>query len=668
MERDLRPTSGYREAEALYRALWRPGTGEISDAADISVAPDGSQVVFAGTKVDALTGIPPTCLCRVSLDTGAMELLTRGSNTDRLPKYSPDGRRIAFLSDRHAAGDFQLYLLDPVDASVRAAPRVNGWVEYLHWSPDGRRILLGVAGHGADLSSGQGATTSKQVQQDLPSWLPVIDGGTEPCRWRQVWVYELADDVACPVAHAGLNVWESAWCGDHSIATVASPGPSEGLWYSARLFSIDLRTGRRRELFGPHDQLGWPAADPTGRHLAIVEAVCSDRWSVAGNLRLIDTTSGEVRSVDTRGVDVTFTEWRSERTLLLGGHRGFETVLLLYDVAEERIRELWCDSLTTTPPRYIQVSGFNEDGDCALIGESYLRAPEIAVIRAGRYRAVKSLGMGYDDHAQVIGSIEPVRWRAPDDLEIQGWLLRPRAAGPHPLVMNIHGGPVSHWRPTWLGRPRVAPMLMLLKRGYAVFFPNPRGSSGRGQEFAREVLGGMCDVETQDFLSGLDHLVARGIADPRRLGVMGGSYGGLMTCWLITQDQRFAAAVAVAPITNHVTEQLLSNIPHFTALFLHDSYENSGGRHFSRSPIMYASRVRTPTLNICGALDRCTPPEEAVQFHNALRAHGIASMLVNYPEEGHEIRKLPATLDFAARVLDWFEKHMPGSQHTKSRG
>jgi dipeptidyl aminopeptidase/acylaminoacyl peptidase len=226
--------------------------------------------------------------------------------------------------------------------------------------------------------------------------------------------------------------------------------------------------------------------------------------------------------------------------------------------------------------------------------------------------------------------------------------------------MMVHGGPVWQWRPAWLGRGS-ALTIMLIRRGYAVFFPNPRGSSGRGPEFIRPVYGDLGGADAQDLLSGLDALVARGIADPTRLGITGGSYGGFMTSWLITQDARFAAAVPVAPHTNQVTEHLLGNIPHFMSLFLQDKYNNPGGKYFSCSPIMHAHKTKTPTLNICGALDRCTPPEEAVQFHNALLENGVTSVLTMYPEEGHGVRKFPAAIDYAARIVAWFETHMPGA-------
>jgi dipeptidyl aminopeptidase/acylaminoacyl peptidase len=655
VKRDIRDTGLYAEAQALYKLLRQPGTGLISDAAEAST--NGTHVVFTGTLVEALSGTAPTRICATNLSTGDTRVLTFGPNVDRLPKFSPDGSRIAFLSDRHRSGDFQLYLLDPLSGAARQTPRVEGWVEYLHWSPDGQRLLLGVAGHGADVSGGQGAVTSKTVAEHLPSWTPVVETGEESHRWRRAWVYEVAADCVRQISLAEINVWEAAWCSSGSIAAVVSHGPGEGLWYSARLHIIDLRCDSVREIYKPGDQIGWPAASPSGNHLAIVEAVCSDRWIVAGDLGLIETSSGEFKHVDTQGVDITYTEWRSDRVLLLAGHRGFETVVGVCDAVSGVFTEVWSSQDLSTGGRYITVSGLNDKGDCVLVGESFTRAPEIVVIRQGVDRPVKSFDLGYTDLTRAINSVDRVTWKAPDGLEIQGWLLRPMGAGPHPLILNIHGGPVWHSRPTYLGRWG-AHFLMLVKRGYAVFFPNPRGSGGRGQHFARHVVGEMGGADSYDHLSGLDHLVELGIADPKRLGVTGGSYGGFMTSWLISQDSRFAAAVSVAPTTNQVTQHLISNIPHFVSIFLADDYNNPGGKYFQRSPIMHAHNVKTPTLNVCGLLDRCTPPEEAMQFHNALLERGVKSVLLTYPEEGHGIRQLPAALDYVARVVSWFEEHM----------
>jgi dipeptidyl aminopeptidase/acylaminoacyl peptidase len=447
---------------------------------------------------------------------------------------------------------------------------------------------------------------------------------------------------------------------------VVSPAPGEGLWYGARLVVVPIREGlepaQGREIYAPKDQLGWPAASPLGQQLAIVEAVCSDRWVVAGDLRLIDMQSGTIRPIDTRGVDVTYTEWRSDRQLLIGGHRGFETVLGLVDGASGSFTETWRSAEISTSGFYVRVSGIGGRGDCVMLGESFARAPEVAVIRGGEYKTVRSFDVGFRDRAAALASFEAITWKAPDGLDVQGWLLKPKGGrAPYPLVLNVHGGPVWQFHPLWLGRRTEASVLALLEHGYAILQPNPRGSTGRGQDFARRVVGDMGGAETYDHLSGLDHLAKTGIADPKRIGVTGGSHGGFMTSWLITQDSRFAAAVSVAPVTNFVSEHLIGNIPYFVSLFLADQYNNPEGRYFTRSPIMHAHMVKTPTLNICGALDRCTPAAEAVQFHSALLENGVESVLITYPEEGHRVRKFPAAIDYAVRLVAWFETHMPAT-------
>jgi dipeptidyl aminopeptidase/acylaminoacyl peptidase len=651
-QKDIRDTALYREALTLCRQLRQPGSGQVSDAADLCVAADGTFAVFSGTLAETLEGSPPSRICEIYLRTGEFKVLTFGPNSDRAPKISPDGRHIAFLSDRRKAGDFQLHLLDRASGAVRSVPNADGWIEYLQWSTDGNRILLGVAGYGADIAGGQGAISSQQADAAPASWMPSVETGREDYRWRRVWVYDVATDHVVQASPDGVNVWEAVWCGKEAYAAVVSNEPGEGHWYSARLRLAD------RDLYVSRSQIGVLAASPSGEHLLVVESVCSDRGYIAGDALLIETASGRVRRLDTHGVDVAYAEWRSERDLLLAGHRGFETVVGLCRGHIGRFVEVWKSEDITSGGRFVSVSGLEPPGDFAMVGEGFRRAPEIACVRDGHYRSLKSFALDSMRHADGIAAVDRLTWTGADGLEIQGWLVRPKAAGPHPVVMNVHGGPIWHWRPRWLGRAGVH-WAMLLRRGYAVFLPNPRGSSCRGQDFARRVVGDMGGQDTGDYLRGLDCLVSQGIADSTRLGVMGTSYGGFMTAWLITQDSRFAAAVAVSPVTNQTSHHLISNIPHFVRLFLADRVDHLGGKYFERSPVFHANRVKTPTLTICGSRDRCTPPDQGMQFHNALRESGVRSVLVTYPQEGHGIRTFPASIDYAARVVAWFEQYMP---------
>jgi dipeptidyl aminopeptidase/acylaminoacyl peptidase len=168
----------------------------------------------------------------------------------------------------------------------------------------------------------------------------------------------------------------------------------------------------------------------------------------------------------------------------------------------------------------------------------------------------------------------------------------------------------------------------------------------------------MGGADADDLLRGIDYLVARGLVDPSSLGVMGVSYGGYMSAWLVTQDQRFAAAAAIAPVTNFVTELLTSNIPWWPKLFIEGTYLDLDGQYYGRSPVLHADKVSSPTLIIFGGRDRSAPAGEAVQFYNALQEFGAPCALVGYPLEGHGIRSLPAAIDYAARLVTWFEQHL----------
>jgi dipeptidyl aminopeptidase/acylaminoacyl peptidase len=662
---DMRETSLFKEAESFFQRVLKPGSGRPTGATDVAVAPNGKWLTFSGSMLERLEGAPTTRVCLADFESGDVRVATFGPNSDVGPKFSPNGRVLAFRSDRASPGNFQVYLLDLVTGETQAAPTVTaGWIEYLEFSPSGERLLLGVAGHGADVSGGQGAKTSKKADVAAPAWMPVVETGNEAFRRRSIWVLEMSDQSLRQVTSSDLNPWEASWCGDDSIAAVVSAGGSEEDWYRAHLVSVALKTGEVRTLYRPQDQLEWLSGSPDGRKLACIEAVCSDRWVCAGDLRIIDLLTGQVDNVALREVDATFTKWRDNTRLMIAGVRDFESVVLEVDAKSREVRELWCSEELYCQglfyPYAVPCPG--NDDDFVVAASGHLIPPRLLHISGTDERTIVDFGhRGLDAVISSLRPVTPYRWKAPDGQEIHGWLMRGPGTKPAPLVMEVHGGPIWRWPQMFLARS--AYHAMLAERGYALFWPNPRGSSGRGQAFARAVVGDMGGADTADYLSGLDQLIAEGIADPQRIGVMGGSYGGFMTSWLITQDPRFAAAIPVAPVTNWLSQHLTSNIPFFDTFCLGSHFRDLTGNHYSRSPVQFAHRVRTPTLNICGALDRCTPPGQAQEFHAALRENGVESVLVTYPQEGHGVRTFPGMIDYAARVVDWFETHLERDQH-----
>jgi Tol biopolymer transport system component len=284
---DMRKTPWYDEAEALFASLLKPGTGQIIDAVELCACPQRKRVVFSGTLVDRLEGTPPTRICQLDLETTDLRVLTFGPNTDRLPKYSPDGSHIAFLSDRARRGDFQLYLLNVAQGVVRSAAHVSGWIESLQWSPDGTRVLLGVAGHGANVSGGQGAIATERLHGALAPWMPAVDVGHADFQWRRLWIFDLHTGDVRQVEHTGPNVWEASWWGVDALVAVASPNPTEGAWYRASLMRIEVATGATREIYRPKHQIGLPCASSSGNHVAA--SVATVETSLANCVCLMKT-------------------------------------------------------------------------------------------------------------------------------------------------------------------------------------------------------------------------------------------------------------------------------------------------------------------------------------------------------------------------------------------
>ncbi|MEU0486065.1 S9 family peptidase [Streptosporangium sp. NPDC006013] len=650
---DVRGSATWDQVEEYFRRLHEPALGQPYKLLEPSCSADGSRIAVTGLVYDELAGLPRQACFLV--DGADLRPLTGPSGSSRQPRFSPDGATVAFLSDRTEAGRFQLYLLRTGQlGEAEATPAVPGTVEYCSWSPDGTKVLLGVAGLGADLASDQGSGTTYKPKEELPDWHPRVEIGVTEESWRSLWIHDLAAGTTTRLSPEGLNIWEAVWLGPDAVVAVTSPAPGEAAWYTAVLSRLGL-DGAVTELARSEVQLGWPAASPSGGRLAVVEAVGSDRGAIAGDL-LVGAPDAAFERVDTGEVDVTAAQWIDADRLGILGIRGLETVAAVYDAVTGKITELWSSTDTSCGTDYPEAA-WSADGRVVLVEEGYSVPQRVVVLGDGRVELAGIRHPGTEYLLSVAGKAETVTWSAPDGLRIEGILCVPAGDGPFPLVVNIHGGPVWAYRNTWSMSSSYTPLLVA--QGYAVLSPNPRGSSGRGQDFARLVFGDMGGEDTADFTSAIDALVERGIVDPARVGLIGGSYGGYMSSWLVTQDQRWAAAVPFSPVTNWYSQHFTSNIPYFDVLFLNGNPEVPGDKFHSRSPVTHAGKVRTPCLNIAGALDRCTPPTQAQEFHQALLEHGVESQLVIYPQEGHGVRRFPALIDFCTRVVDWFQQHMP---------
>jgi dipeptidyl aminopeptidase/acylaminoacyl peptidase len=637
---DLVDPAMWARVEAHYRAVMGgPGPSEPREPA---ISGSGTSVACTVTiRADLET--PPSSAVLV-VESGATRLVDHGDGV-RLPRFAPHADTLAVV-----VGD-RVALVVP-DRSPEFLPDPGGVVEHLAWSPDGGRLLAVVAEHGADAAGAQG---SGRLATDRPAWAPHVMADAPLGGWRRAAVLRLGEERWRTVSPPATTTWEAAWCGADRVVAVQSARPDEAAWFAAAVVVLDVGGDRDpMEVARPTGGrcIGLPTGDRRGDRIAVVTATCSDRTVVAGDVMIVDLDAGadpSGRVLDLHGVDATWIGWCDGDVLAFAGQRGVETVVGAIDVTTGAVVEYWCSETSTCGQRYPEIA-FG-DGVAALVLEGFGSPPELAVLRGPTMEVVTRLAHDSMSAVASLGELDIVRWMSPDGLEIEGLLVTPEGAGPHPMVTYVHGGPVWAWRSRWsMGYPYT---LALLAAGFAVFHPNPRGSAGRGEVFRSAVIGDLGGAESMDILSGIDHLVASGVADPERLGVFGGSHGGFVAEHLVTVDRRFAAAVAYCPVSHWPTMRLTTN-----DVAAQDRLIGSG----APSPLDRVNEVTTPTFVSTGSRDLITPASQGLMFHRALALRGVPTEYVEYPLEGHGVRSFPAQIDFTARLLGWFERWMgPGS-------
>lgn len=639
---DLRGTDVWRRVAAHFDELHSRGEGVPSEPREPALSRDGSAVACTVTFRHGVEDAPRTAVVVVRGDRHVIVEVEGGSVLS--PVFAPDGDRLAVLADVGGSGSPCPAVWD--GDRLTPLPALPGNVEHLAWSPDGGRLLALVADPGADAAGAQGS--GRTSRGEVPSWLPIVKANMPVDGWRRVWWISPGEHAWHPATSVLITCWEAAWVGTGHVVAVASDRPDEAAWFSARLVEITLADGSVRTLLDhDHRCIGLPAASPGGGHVAVVRATCSDRTVVAGDVTVVDRATGALTDVDTGGVDVTWQGFADDDVLIVAGQHDLDTVVAEVRLSTCALDERWRSQDLTCGQRYPTLAV--SPAGCALVVEGYLRAPELAVLDGRGLRTVSSFT--HEGHRAALssaGSLRRVDWVSTDGTALSGLVVVPDGPGPHPMITYIHGGPVWAWRSRWsMGYPY---SLLLARLGFAVFHPNPRGSSGRGEAFRSAVLGDLGGAESDDVLTGVDALVADGVADPARLGVFGGSHGGFMAAWLVTVTDRFRAALPYSPVTDWAFMRRTTN----------DSAAQDhllGGKP-GRDPLANADRVTTPCLLVTGSRDLITPAGQGLAFHHALVEAGVEAGYVEYPEEGHGVRAFPAQIDFCARMVAWFEHHL----------
>ena len=580
-------------------------------AADVTLSPDGSRIAFTVSALFREKG----GTIETRLWTGEVDGELREGAPGSLPRFSPDGSRLAYASDEGHAGRLSLR----VDGAELG--ELPGSVEDLRWSPDGSQLLVLAADLGADMAGAQSARKIEEAgaeEQDPKVFRPARF-------WRRLWLVDAGTGATEDATPPGTNVFELGWAGG-GVAAVCTDDPSESAWYDAWIGLIDLDARSVERAHTPERQLQSPAISAGGQ-VAFVEGLSSDRGTLTGTVHVVG--HGPLAPE----LHASWVEWADEETLLVAGWREAGTFAGRLSLDGTYLELIGGD--LTLGNRYAPRFSASADGTrIATTLETREEPGEVVLVEQGERRALTSLNA---DLKEPLATVEwrDYRWESFDGREIQGLLALPRdrAPGPLPLVVDVHGGPTGSW--SWQFAPGYAYPQYLAGEGYAVLMPNVRGSVGWGPEFAEANLGDMGGGDLQDILTGIDALVRDGLVDDDRVAIGGGSYGGFMACWAVTQTDRFAAALPFAVVTDWVSFHFTTNIGQFDRLYLAADPTDPAGEYTRRSPLYHAAKCRTPTLIVHGEDDLCTPLGQAVEFYNALVEAGCETELVVLPREGH---------------------------------
>ncbi|CAN5437741.1 S9 family peptidase [soil metagenome] len=611
----------------------------------LALAPDGELLAFVVSRGYALTGgMPASRIWVWSGDGGAVPVTADDGALSATPRWSSDASTIAFLSDRESPGLMSLHLLSLRGGPTCGVGHVAGSVERLAWSRRDDAVLVVAADVGSD--RGGVATRIDDPSASAPDPRVMRVGQA----WRRLYRVAVPDGTTTEVGPEGLTVWDFDASDDCAVA-VLSHDPTESGWYQAFLGVIDLRQRTARRLYTPAWQIANPRLSPDGGRAAFVEGICSDRGSEMGTVKVVDLASGTVTAL-TSDVDIANVAWRDDTRLWYFGRRGMVSTCGSMS-CDGRMEEMWSGKAA------LHGGSASSDGHrLGAVVESLSAPPEVCLLQVdepGRgWRSVTNLNASLADFD--LPPVELLDWVAPDGLPIQGLLVRPRRAAdrPAPLVVLVHGGPTGSWSYAFPSGTRHA--ALLAEAGYAVLLPNPRGSSGRGQDFAQAVVGDLGGAELTDILAGVDSCVAAGVADTGRVGIMGASHGGFIAAWAATQSSRFRASVAMACVSDYLSLHYTSNIGGLDDILF--TGKDRITSYLERSPVAYASKCTTPILILHGEEDRCCPLGQAQELYGALVEAGVESELVVYPREGHGWVEREHQLDLWRRIVAWFDRHL----------
>jgi dipeptidyl aminopeptidase/acylaminoacyl peptidase len=645
----------------------------------VALSPDGATVAWTLRRSEG-TQIHLTSVADPKND--KILAPSKADCASEAPVWSPDGTTLAFTStcttpkssqsEKSGHPDQeQIFLWTKSTGAFKQLTHLTGNIDSLAWAPDGKSIAFLFV---------ENATRSAGALAAMKPWSGVI--GEDGVEIQRVAAVTSSTGSFAFLTPSSLHAYEFDWAPNaHEIAFIAANPPGENNWWIAKLYVASIEgdvfprnaplgdgvasgIGIRPVLDptttpGPlHGlQIAVPRFSPDGSQIAFIGGLMSDQGSTGGDIYTIPATGGNPTDITpNRPASPAWFSWVNSDTLGVAEVAKGNSHLFAYDIPSQR--EL--PQYSYTYPGTLRAGGLSmrialsaDASSLAFIRSSFDTPPEVF---AGPLDSLKQITHLNDGIKPVWGKSESIEWEN-EGFHVQGWLLYPADYNPakkYPLIVSVHGGPSASIGSSW-----GAGGALFSAMGYFVFSPNPRGSYGQGERFTQANVKDFGYGDLRDILKGMDTLEATLPIDKNREGLTGWSYGGFMTMFAVTQTNRFHAAVAGAGISDWKSYYGENSIDQWMIPFFGKTVYDDPAVYAKSSAIEYIKNVKTPTLVLVGDRDGECPAPQSFEFWHALRAEGVKTQLVVYPNEGHGFRDPAHIADRNQRMIDWFATQMP---------
>jgi dipeptidyl aminopeptidase/acylaminoacyl peptidase len=624
------------------------------------VSPDGKKMVYIVNQA-VMTADRSEFVSQIwlaDLATKQNIQLTYGEKSSSNPRWSPDGNWIAFTSNRKDNRN-NLYVLSISGGEAEPLTDLKSSVGDFAWSPDGRSIAF--------------TMTDPKTEEEEKN-----DKGKNDWRWideneklSRLYVLSIQKDAngkrePRKLTTANYQVGDFDWSSDGSrIAFDHAKSPLANDWTTSDVSIVEVASGKVTDLAITPAAETSPLYSPDGKWIAVQVSDNPPRWAQSGVIQIFPAGGGQPKTlVGSFDAQPDVAGWSADgKRIYFSEPKGTGTQIYSYDVNANRIDEI-------KTPAVISGLSLNQTGTTfGFVRQTPDTPGDAFVSSVNDFNPVQITHVNADLKMPPVGRTEVITWKSKDGKQIEGLLTYPvgyQAGQRVPLILNVHGGPAGVFQQTFIGGRGAYPLATFASRGYAILRANPRGSSGYGAEFRRANIRDWGFGDYQDLMTGVDRVIEMGVADPDRLGVMGWSYGGFMTTWIVTQTSRFKAASAGAPVTNLMSFNGTADIPAFVPDYFGGQFWEAMDLYQKHSPIFNVKSVTTPTMIQHGEADVRVPISQGYEFYNALKVKGVPTRMIVLPRQPHGPNEPKMQLAAMKANLEWFEKYLGSKPETSS--